>query len=85
MYSNTNTTALYFYSHLIVANFGEFSCGINNVNCQVLLLAKMIHKYTVHAHEPQVVEIVLEIIVRSGLRFYLISVSRRIKSENKGS
>ena len=45
----------------------------------------MIHKYTVHAHEPQVVEIVLEIIVRSGLRFYLISVSRRIKSENKGS
>ena len=45
----------------------------------------MIHKYTAHVHKPQITEIVLKIIVRLGLRFYLISISRRVKLENKGS
>ena len=75
--SNTNTTTPCFYFHLIVANFGEFLCGIDNVKCQVpiLWLTKMIHKYTAHVHEPQITGIVLKIIVRLGLRFYLTSDS----------
>ena len=45
----------------------------------------MIHKYTAHVHEPQLTEIVFEIIVRLGLSFHLISISRTAKLENKGS
>ena len=52
--SNTNTTAPCFYSHLIVANFGEFLCEIDNVTCQVPVLwltkwfINMQHTYTDH-------------------------------------
>ena len=43
----------------------------------------MIHKYRADVHESQLTEIVFEIIVRLGLSFHLIPISRTSKLEIK--